>query len=112
VADAWQWWCAMRGRKVRGATISLDVTPLEIESDALLGLRRLGFTAAEARTALARTAHLPATTLEQRLRVALVELQRAHAHCCAEAPARWQPGRRRAIALTAPTARDPGPDLG
>ena len=73
-----------------------------MESDALLGLRGLGFTAAEARTALARSAHLPATTLEQRLRVAFAELHRAHAHRCSEGAARWHPGRRRAIALTAP----------
>ena len=53
------------------------VTAPDIESDALLGLRSLGFTAAEARTALARTAHLLATTLEQRLRMALAELHRA-----------------------------------
>jgi hypothetical protein len=48
-----------------------------MESDALLGLRGLGFTAAEACAALARSAHLPATTLEQRLRGALAELHRA-----------------------------------
>jgi hypothetical protein len=34
--------------------------------------------------ALARSAHLPVTTLEQRLRVALAELHRARAHRCAE----------------------------
>jgi hypothetical protein len=68
-----------------------QVTPPEIESDALLGLRGLGFTASEAGTALARSAHLPATTLEQRLRVALAELHRARAHRCAEEAARWHP---------------------
>jgi hypothetical protein len=78
------------------------VAPPEIESDALLGLRRLGFTATEARTALGRTAHLPATTLEQRLRAALAELHRALAHRCSEAPVRWHTSRRRAIASTAP----------
>lgn len=84
-------------------TASVDgPTPPEMESDALLGLRGLGFTAAEARTALTRSAHVPATTLEQRLRVALAELHRAHAHRCSEpALAAW-PGRRLAIALTAP----------
>jgi hypothetical protein len=69
------------------------VAPSEIESDALLGLRGLGFTAGEASTALARSAHLPATTLEQRLRVALAELHRARAHRCAEGVVRWRAGR-------------------
>ena len=74
-----------------------------IESDALLGLRGLGFTAVEARTALTRSAHVPATTLEERLRVALAELHRAHARRCSErALAGWPPGGRLAIALTAP----------
>ncbi len=78
-------------------------TPAEIESDALLGLRGLGFTDAEARTALARSAHLPSTTLEQRLRISLAELHRAHANRCSEgAPASWQPGGRLFIAPTAP----------
>ena len=62
----------------------------------------LGFTAVEARTALARSAHLPATTLEQRLRVALAELHRARTSRCSEGAAKWHVGRRRAIALTAP----------
>jgi hypothetical protein len=74
------------------------VTPPDLESDALLGLRGLGFTAGEAGTALARSAHRPATTLEQRLRVALAELHRA-AHRCSEGAAQWRPGRHRAIAL-------------
>jgi hypothetical protein len=78
------------------------ITPPEMESDALLGLRGLGFTAAEAGVALARSAHLPATTLEQRLRVALAELHRSHAHRCSEGAARWHPGRRQGIALRAP----------
>ena len=80
-------------------------TPPEIESDALLGLRGLGFSGAEARTALTRTAHLPAPTLEQRLRVALAELHRAQAHRCSKrVHAGWPPGGRLAIALTAPAA--------
>jgi HNH endonuclease len=78
------------------------VAPSEMESDALLGLRSLGFTAGEASTALARSAHLQATTLEQRLRVALAELHRARAHRCAEEAVRWNSGGRRAIALVAP----------
>jgi hypothetical protein len=73
------------------------VTPPEIESDALLGLRGLGFTAGEASAALARSAHLAATTLEQRLRVALAELHRGRGHRCAEERARWQTGRRQAV---------------
>jgi hypothetical protein len=83
------------------ASVGAIATP-EMESDALLGLTNLGFTAAEARSALARSAHLPAPTLEQRLRVALAELHRARAQRCSEAPARWQPGRGRAIAQTTP----------
>ncbi len=78
-------------------------TPAEMESDALLGLRGLGFTPVEARAALARSAHLPATTLEQRLRVALAELHRAHANRCSEgATVRWHTGGGLVVALTAP----------
>jgi hypothetical protein len=74
-----------------------------MESEALLGLRSLGFTAGEAGTALARSAHLPATTLEQRLRLALAELHRAHGRRCAEAaPPRWRHGRQQGFALPAP----------
>jgi 5-methylcytosine-specific restriction endonuclease McrA len=73
-------------------TASADAgAPSEMEADAMLGLRGLGFTPGEARTALARSAHLPATTLEQRLRVALAELHRVRAHRCREEAARWHP---------------------
>jgi hypothetical protein len=46
----------------------------EMESDVILGLRGLGWTAADARHAVAESAHIAATTIEDRLRAALAVL--------------------------------------
>ena len=85
----------------------------ELDSDALRALCGLGFKATEARSALAKTAHLPATTLEQRLRPALAALHPTRAGRCSEpAPVRWQTGPRLPIAPTdTTTVRDRVPTL-
>jgi hypothetical protein len=72
--------------------VTVDAAPAsEMESLALLGMRGLGFTATEARTAVIKSAHLPASTLEQRLRVALAVLHPTHANRCSEeAAVPWQ----------------------
>lgn len=54
------------------------------DGDVTLALRSLGFKSAEARRAIADSAHLPASTLEQRLRAALVAAARARESRCSE----------------------------
>ena len=46
----------------------------ELEADVVLALRGLGWTAADTRLAIAESAHVPATTLEERIRAALAVL--------------------------------------
>ncbi len=74
-------------------------TAVELASDALLALRGLGFTATEAHTAMASSAHVPATTLEQRLRAALAQLRPGSPGRCSDGPAPWQTGPAHATAI-------------
>ena len=48
----------------------------EMEADVILGLRGLGWTAADARHAVSESAHVSATTIEDRMRAALAVLRR------------------------------------
>ena len=50
----------------------------------MLWLRGLGVPQAEARDAIARSAQVPATTLEDRLRAALEALRETYASRCAD----------------------------
>jgi hypothetical protein len=96
--------------EVPGASVGADGTP-SVEAEALLGLRGLGFSHDEAVGALARIAHLPATSLEQRLRLALAELHGSRTPRCAEAPPRWRHGRLDACAPAAPAVVIPDDEL-
>ena len=64
----------------------------EIEADVILGLRGLGWSAADARLAVAKGAHLPVATLEGRMRAALAVLHSKYTSRCSDGPAGpcWQ----------------------
>ena len=61
----------------------------DVAAEVMLGLRGLGVAPADARDARARSAHVPATTLAERLRAALQALRVTYANRSAEATRRW-----------------------
>ena len=61
----------------------------DVGAEVMLGLRGLGVAPADARDALARSAHVPATTLAERLRAALQALRTTYANRSAESPRPW-----------------------
>jgi len=63
-----------------------------MEADVILGLRGLGWTTADARHAVAESAQVSATTIEDRMRAALSVLHTRYTSRCSEACAApgWQ----------------------
>jgi len=64
----------------------------EIEADVILGLRGMGWSATDARRAVAESAHPPAATLEGRMRAALAVLHTRYTSRCSDGSAGpcWQ----------------------
>jgi hypothetical protein len=63
----------------------------EMEADVILGLRGLGWTAADARRAVSESANASATTIEDRMRAALAVLHARYISRCSEGRAwGWQ----------------------
>jgi hypothetical protein len=74
-----------RASRAAAPSVAPPATPAdELQADTLSGLRGLGVKPADARRALERSAAVPATTLEERLRAALAALHAIYSSRCAE----------------------------